>query len=93
MARKATWQHHTGPHKCLNGGKVARTCGRTTRVHANTQVVPRGIELGWQLMGPHKSTGAVTLRGYAALAYILTYPTNFLLVGLCSLVISSLKDT
>ena len=45
------------------------------------------------LVGPGKSIGAVTQRRYAALPYILTYPTNFLRVGLCSLIISSLHDT
>ena len=44
-------------------------------------------------MGPGKSIGAVTQTRYTALPYTLTYPTNFLRVGLCSLLICSLHDT
>ena len=37
------------------------------------------------LVGPGKSIGAVMRRRYTTLPYIPTCPTNFLLVGLCSL--------
>ena len=53
VARKATWQRHADPR-----AEVTRTRDKTTRVHANTRVVPRGSVRGagrWRahgLMGP-----------------------------------------
>ena len=93
--RHGTQGHVAAPRERLRGVKVAQTRGRTTQVHADAPVAPRGRESGWQEMGPRvsgqgRSIGAVTQRHYAALCYILTYPTNFLRVGLCSLLISSL---
>ena len=40
------------PTQCLGGTKVARTRGRTTQVHADAQVAPRGSVRGLASEGP-----------------------------------------
>ena len=63
---KAMWQSHASPHGRLPGTNVARTRGKTTRVHADARVAPRGKTVfglasdgPTGIVGPGKIVGAV----------------------------------
>ena len=100
--RHGTQGHVAVPHGPTRALAWRRGGADAWHGHASPRGRPSGVT--WQesqagkqwvhgLVGPGKSIGMVTQRRYKALHYILTYPTNFLRVGLCSLLCFKLQAT